>query len=73
MSRKYEKLPNQILVLRELDENWSSSDFANKLINSDCPPLQSRQTLIRYINYTVKRGTMEPRRYERMKNSVECY
>ena len=62
MSRKYGKLRNQILVLRELHENWSSSDIANELMNSDCPPLQSRQTLIHYINYTVKRGTMQPRK-----------
>ncbi len=62
MSRKYEKLRNQILVLRELHENWSSRDIANELMNSDCLPSQTRYTLIRYVNYTIKRGTIEARK-----------
>ncbi|CAF3859255.1 unnamed protein product [Rotaria sp. Silwood1] len=62
MSRKYEKLRKQILILHELHQNWSSSDIANELMNSDCPPSQTRQTLIRYVNYTIKRGTIEARK-----------
>ncbi len=34
MSRKYEKLRKQILILHELHQNWSSSDIANELMNS---------------------------------------
>jgi hypothetical protein len=62
MSRKYEKLRQQILILHELHQNWSSSYIANELINSDFPPPQTRYTLIRYIHYTIKRGTIEARR-----------
>jgi hypothetical protein len=62
MSPKYEKLRKQILVLHELHQNWSSSDIANELMNGDCPPSQTRQTLIRYVNYTIKRGTIEARK-----------
>jgi hypothetical protein len=62
MSRKYKNLRQQILVLHDLHGNWSSSDIADELQNSDCPPLQTRHTLVRYINYTINRGTIEPRR-----------
>jgi len=62
MSRKYEKLRKQILILHELHQNWSSTDIANELMNSDCPPSQTRSPLIRYVNYTIKRGTIEARK-----------
>ncbi len=38
MSQKYEKLRKKNLILHELHLNWSSSDIANELMNSDCPP-----------------------------------
>jgi len=62
MSRKYEKLRKKILILHELHQNWSSTDIANELMNSYCPPSQTRYTLIRYVNYTIKRGTIEARK-----------
>ncbi len=62
MSRKYEKLRKQILILHELHQNWSSTDIANELMNSDCPPSQTRYSLIRYVYYAIKRGTIEARK-----------
>ncbi len=62
MTRKYEKLRKQILILYELHQNWSSSDIANELMNNDCPPSQTRCILIRYVNYTIKRGTIQARK-----------
>ncbi len=62
MTRKYEKLRKKILIFHELHQNWSSSDIANELMNSDCLPSQTRYTLIRYVNYTIKRGTIEERK-----------
>jgi hypothetical protein len=61
MSRKYRNLRQQILTLHDLHGNWSSSDIADELQNSDCPPLQTRHALVRYINYTIRRGTIEPK------------
>ena len=31
-------------------------------MNSDYPPSQTRYTLIRYVNYTIKRGTIGARK-----------
>jgi hypothetical protein len=62
MSQKYKKLRQQILILHDLHQTWSSSNIANELINSDCPPPQTRNNLLRYIDYTIERGTIEARR-----------
>ena len=45
-----------------MHKNWSSNDIANELQYSDRPPLQARYTLVRYINYTIKRNTINERR-----------
>ncbi|CAF4702284.1 unnamed protein product, partial [Rotaria sp. Silwood2] len=52
----------QNLTLHDLHGNWSSSNIADELQNGDCPPLQTRYALVRYINYTIKRGTIDPKR-----------
>jgi hypothetical protein len=62
MAQKYKKLREQILTLHDLHRKWSSSNIADELQNSDCPPLQTRHALVRYINYTINRGTINPRR-----------
>jgi hypothetical protein len=62
MSRKYKKLIEQILVLHDLHQKLSPSDIANELQSSDCPPLQTRRALVRFINYTIKRGTVNARK-----------
>ena len=61
MSNRYKKLREQILALHNLHKKWSSSNIANELQNSDCPPPQTRRALVRYIKYTMKRGTVESR------------
>ena len=58
LNPKTQKLRRQILTLHDLHKTWSSSDIANELQNSDCPPPQTRRALVRYIDYTIKRGTM---------------
>lgn len=62
MSKKYKKLRQQILTLRDLHRKWSAIDIANELMNSDCPPSQTRFNLLRYIDYTLERGTVQARR-----------
>ena len=62
MSKKYKKLIEHILTLHELHQRWSPSDIANELQNSDCPPPQTRRALVRFINYTIKRGTANARK-----------
>jgi hypothetical protein len=61
MSKKYKKLIEQILTLHDLHQSWSPSHIANELQNSDCPPPQTRRALVRFINYTIKRGTVNAR------------
>jgi hypothetical protein len=72
MSQKYKKLRQQILILYDLHQTWSSINIANELINSDCPPPQTRNNLLRYIDYTIERGTIETRRRSG-RYSVVCY
>ncbi|CAF5053335.1 unnamed protein product [Rotaria sp. Silwood1] len=62
MSQKYKQLREQILTLHDLHKKWSPSNIADELQNSDCPPPQTRHALVRYINYTINRGTVNPRR-----------
>lgn len=62
MPDKYKKLKQQILSLHELHNSWSASDIADELQNSDCPPVQTRHALVRYVNYTINRGTVESRK-----------
>ena len=44
-----------------MHKNWSASDIADEFQSSDCQPRQKRHALLRHINYTIKRGTIEPR------------
>ena len=62
MSQKFKKLVEQILVLHELHKEWSPIDIADVLENSDCPPPQTRRALVRFINYTITRGTVNARK-----------
>lgn len=62
MPDKYKKLKRHILSLHELHRSWSASDIADELQNSDCPPLQTRRALVRFVNYTINRGTVESRK-----------
>jgi hypothetical protein len=55
-------LIGQILTLHDLHQRWSPSDIADELQNSDCPPPQTRRALVRFINYTIKRGTVDVKR-----------
>jgi hypothetical protein len=58
MSKRYKKLREQIFTLHDLLKTWSSSDIADELQNSDCPPSQTRRALIRYIKYLGGEGEL---------------
>ncbi|CAF1517832.1 unnamed protein product [Rotaria sordida] len=62
MAQKYKRLREQILTLHDLHNKWSPSNIADELQNSDCPPSQTRRALVRYIKYTINRGTANPQR-----------
>ena len=62
MSKNYNKVSQKILTLRDLHRKWSAIDIANEIMNRDCRPPQTRYNLLRYIKYTLKRGTIKVRR-----------
>jgi hypothetical protein len=53
-------------------QKWSSSDIADELQNSDCPPPRTRRSLVRFINYTIKRDTVNARKRRRFIALVKC-
>lgn len=65
MSKKYKKLRQQILTLRDLHRKWSAIDIANPLMNSDYPPPQITYNILRYIKYTLEISTTKARRRSR--------
>src|SRR5687767_6833430 len=52
-------LRRNILSLHDLHVDWNAYKISQELYRSDNPPTQKRNTLLKLIRRTIKRGTVE--------------